>query len=154
MCPKLWLAINARGFPSVVGHLRFWGCLRLSIGCATARKQSQQTMSKTCQTRKGGLQTHSVHQICSPFAISNAEAMYQRRHPKCLQGCCGGHVQLICCENGLVSFLLESGGLGCWRLGRTTTVSDVHPRPILCVRKACSSEHNHFLSKIRGHENG
>ena len=98
------------------------------------KKQSQQTMSKTCQTGKGRLQTHSVHQICSPFVVPNACSKFVARMV-------------------LSVFCFKVVG---WadRLGRTTTVSDVHPRLILCARKTRFSEHNHVLSKISGHENG
>ena len=54
----------------------------------------------------------------------------------------------------LSTFCFKGGGLVCWGLGRTTTVSDVHTHPILCARKARVPEHNHVPSKICGHEIG
>ena len=48
--PKHWFAINARDFAPVVGHLRFWGSVFVRTSAAATRQQSQQTMSKTCQT--------------------------------------------------------------------------------------------------------
>ena len=49
-----------------------------------------------------------------------------------------------------VSFLLESGGLGCWRLGpRPLFQTSTHVRSSVPTR---FSEHHHVLSKISGHE--
>ena len=154
--PKHWFAINARDFAPVVGHLRFGGSVFVRISAATTRQQPQQAMSKTCQTCKGRLQTPSTHRICSPFAYSIVEATCQCRNSQSLQGCCGcvdtGRkfvVKWFFCQDFVSKVVGWLVGLG-----RTNTVSDVHPCPILCARKARVSESNHVLSKISGHENG
>ena len=65
-----------------------------------------------------------------------------------------GRVPQVCC--GMVvcqAFVSKVVG---WfvGLGRVNIVSDVHPCPIQCARKARFSENNHVPSKISGHENG
>ena len=65
-----------------------------------------------------------------------------------------GHVPQVCC--GMVFYQDFVSKVVGWfvGLGRMNTVSDVHPCPILCARKARFSENNHVPSKISGHENG
>ena len=51
-------------------------------------------------------------------------------------------------------FCFKGGGLDYWRLGRTTTVSDVHPHPIIYARNRRFQSTTTSLSRISGHEIG